>query len=383
MAAMSKSNIKVLSRSLCAVFGCVLLALSACAPKGVESKRFFWPPGLAEPKIEYINFYQVDQDVRRGEERWLEAQILGREKPKLVFVRPHAIASDGRGRILVSDIGLHVVFIYDLKQRQVRKLLQRHKGELSEFPRDVWGLEVSAAGEIYATLPDAAEIAVFGQDEVFLRTFGKGHVTRPLSMALDEARGKIYVVDSAKHAVVVFTANGDFLESWGQRGSAAGEFNYPVDVDVDADGNVYVLDSMNARVQVFDAAGRFLRTFGERGTAAGSFMVAKSLSVSPQGDVYVTDSLGNKVVVFSRSGDFLLNFGGRAFVVDKVTPGGFYLPEGIDVDANSTIWVVDSLNRMFHQFQYLDGDYLEKHPILPGQAYILPSRKSSLDGASK
>jgi len=353
-----------------AALGGILLGLVACAPKGVESKRFFWPPGLVEPKIEYINFYQVDQDVLRGEDRWLEESIFGREKPKFIFSRPQSIVSDGAGRVFVSDIGQARVYIYDLAKREVRKLLQKGQDGLFDFPRPAWGLAVTSNGAVLAALPDAGEIALFGVDETYVRSFGQGHLKRPIGLAVDERQERVYVADSEAHQIVVFDLDGEFFGLWGARGDAKGQFNYPVDVAVDAQGQVYVLDTMNARIQVFDAQGHFLRLFGERGTASGSFMIAKSLAISPQGHIYVTDSLGHKIIVFDRDGQYLLTFGGRAVVTDKVQPGGFYLPEGIDVDRNSSIWVVDSLNRMFHRFQYLDAAYLKDHPILPEQTYL-------------
>ncbi len=46
-------------------------------------------------------------------------------------------------------------------------------------------------------------------------------------------------------------------------------FGYVSDVAVDDDGNVYVLDQRADRVRVFSRAGRYLNTFGQRGNAAG------------------------------------------------------------------------------------------------------------------
>ncbi|HAD05276.1 MAG: hypothetical protein A2091_03940 [Desulfuromonadales bacterium GWD2_61_12] len=352
--------------------GGLLFALVACAPARVERQRFFWPPGQDDAKIEYINFYQVDQDLRRDENRWLDEMIFGREEATASFKQPQAIAAAAAGRIFVSDVGLSRVLVYDMAQRKVRKLTRREGGDSLDFDRSVSGLAVTANGSILASLATGGEIGLFGPDEVLQRTFGKGQLQRPVGLAVDETRRRIYVADSGAHRLVLFDLDGEFVGYWGERGGENGRFNFPLDVDVDERGQVFVLDAMNARIQVFDAQGTFLRSFGERGTAVGSFMIPKSLAVSPQGHVYVTDSLGHKVVVFDREGQFLLAFGGRAAAVEGVQPGGFSLPEGIAVDGSSTIWVVDSFNRMFHQFQYLDAAYLAKNPILPGQAFIPP-----------
>lgn len=355
--------------------------LTACAPPVVERKRFFWPPpGYGQPRIEYLNFYQTDEDTRRGVHNWLEEAILGKERPAPLFTRPHDVASDGEGRVFVTDISKRVVFILDLVRHEVR-LLQSGKGGPATF-RFPYGVALAEDGTTYVVDSGNQEVQVFGADERFRKSFGKEHLARPTGLAVDSARRRLYVVDTDAHRVVVFGTDGTFLRASGSRGDAAGEFSFPLDAAVDSEGNLYVLDSMNARVQVFDPEGNFVRAFGERGTAAGSFQVAKAIAVSPSGHVYVTDSMANRFVVFDLAGKLLLNVGGASPVLaGRVNPGGFYLPQGIDVDANDTIWIVDSLNRLVHEYQYLTEAYLAKHPISADQLYLPPVLQPDAGGA--
>ena len=53
--------------------------------------------------------------------------------------------------------------------------------------------------------------------------------------------------------------DGNWLKSWGNRGTNPGEFNTPHNIATDAKGNVYVADRGNRRIQVFDNDGKFLR----------------------------------------------------------------------------------------------------------------------------
>lgn len=53
--------------------------------------------------------------------------------------------------------------------------------------------------------------------------------------------------------------NGNWLKSWGDRGTGPGQFNTPHSIATDAQGNVYVADRGNHRIQVFDGDGKFLR----------------------------------------------------------------------------------------------------------------------------
>ena len=53
--------------------------------------------------------------------------------------------------------------------------------------------------------------------------------------------------------------DGNWLKSWGDRGTKPGEFNTPHSIAADAKGNIYVADRGNRRIQVFDGEGKVLR----------------------------------------------------------------------------------------------------------------------------
>jgi DNA-binding beta-propeller fold protein YncE len=345
-----------------------LYLLSACAPSVTpDKKRFFFPPAPAEPKIEYIQAYFSDHDLKPGKLGFLTEYVLGDTRPQAILSSPTDVASDGKGRVFVADAGTRQVVVLDLVN---------HKHRLLSSPSLLGGAErsfgipfsvtVADDGKLYVSDIIAKSVVVFDAKEKYLFTLNDPDMERPTAVAVDMAHKITYVVDTAKHEVVMFDLQGERLGSFGGRGPGAGQFNFPTDVDVDEQGHIYVLDSLNARVQVFDSSGEFLRMFGERGTEAGSFQMPKNLAVDNFGQVYVTDALAHKVVIFSREGDLLLRIGGKSVVKKGVSPGGFYLPRGIDVDPDGGLWVVDSLNRMVHNFQFLTPKYLQEHPISQG-----------------
>jgi hypothetical protein len=55
--------------------------------------------------------------------------------------------------------------------------------------------------------------------------------------------------------------DGNWLKSWGDRGTDPGQFHTPHSIAVDAKGLVYVADRSNRRIQVFDGEGNFQRQF--------------------------------------------------------------------------------------------------------------------------
>ncbi len=353
-------------RFFCIVPFFVILLLSACSTSAPQEKRrFFFPPPPLEPKIEYIKAYYSDYDVKPEKKDFLTEYVIGETLPRALFSTPVDVASDGKGKVFVADSAARQVFVLDLVNHNSRILTSLRGGKAHSFATPL-SVTVSDDGKLYVSDVVAQRVDVFDAEERYLFSLNDPGLIRPTAVAVDMPREIIYVVDTASHRLALFGLEGKLIGYFGSRGSDPEQFNFPTDVDVDDQGHIYVLDSLNARVQVFDETGAFLRMFGERGTAAGSFEMPKNLAVSNSGQVYVTDALAHKVVVFSKEGELLLRLGGRSIAKKGVSPGGFYLPRGIDVDAAGGLWVIDSLNRILHQFQFLTPQYLIEHPISQG-----------------
>jgi DNA-binding beta-propeller fold protein YncE len=72
--------------------------------------------------------------------------------------------------------------------------------------------------------------------------------------------GSAYISDGYINSrVAKVDRNGNWIKSWGDRGSKPGEFNTPHSIAADAKGNLYVADRGNRRIQVFDGDGQLQR----------------------------------------------------------------------------------------------------------------------------
>ncbi len=96
-----------------------------------------------------------------------------------------------------------------------------------------------------------------GPDEALLFSFGTaggspGQLSQPRSLAIDEQRELIYVVDYMRHTVLVYNLDGEFLFELGGRGVAPGWFNFPVSIAVNSNGEILVADYFNRRLQVLE-----------------------------------------------------------------------------------------------------------------------------------
>ena len=88
-----------------------------------------------------------------------------------------------------------------------------------------------------------------------------GLFRQPTDVAWD-SRGNIYITDGYINSrVAKYDSHGDWVKSWGAKGTAPGQFNLPHSIAIDRNDNIYVGDRSNHRVQVFDTDGKFLRLF--------------------------------------------------------------------------------------------------------------------------
>jgi sugar lactone lactonase YvrE len=88
-----------------------------------------------------------------------------------------------------------------------------------------------------------------------------GRFRQPTDVAWD-GDGNIFISDGYINSrVAKYDRNGDWVKSWGERGTGPGQFNLPHAIAVDRNNHVYVGDRSNRRIQVFDAEGKFLRMF--------------------------------------------------------------------------------------------------------------------------
>ncbi len=187
-----------------------------------------------------------------------------------------------------------------------------------------------------------------------------GQFTSPRGIAV-APDGSIFVADSRNHRIQKFSADGQFLLSWGSYGSvdtgkaAGGTFNEPWGIAVAPDGTVYVADTWNHRIQKFTQNGQFISMWGEPGLAESPtrFWGPRGIAVDNNGNVYVTDTGNNRVVIFDKNDDFVAQFG-----VNGIDSGEFDEPVGIAVDKARFVYVADTWNQRIQVFEPIaPGDY--------------------------
>lgn len=337
----------------------VLLLLAALLPLRSSASRNSAPAKVpAEAwemsldggrKLSWERSFSSESEVKPNRGFWNKVIDVIAGAPDYRFlVRPYSIATDSRGRILITDPGAEGVHIFDFQQHKY-KFIQRREKKISMLTPQC--IAVDAADNIYVTDSDAGVIFVFEPSGKFVRAIGalkggEGYFKRPTGIAIDSAAQRIYVSDTLRNKVYVLDMQGTVLQTIGKTGDAAGEFNYPTELRLDGP-NLMVVDAMNFRVQVFDRSGTFQCAIGKIGDSPGAIFRPKAVGSDSEGDLYVVDALWGVVQVFNRQGQLLYYFGEHG-----THAGEFQLPTGLFIDRDDQVLVVDSFNRRVQIFRY-------------------------------
>jgi len=322
-----------------ALVAALLAGGCASAPKRLEmvpDMARVWPVPPDPPRVAYMHQIRTPADagLRESFGSRLAAVFVGRP-PAPAMQEPIGLYADDDGWLLVADPGLQVVHIYNLTRGTYAQAFELPGGRLAS-PVGV-ALD-PARGWVFVADSIHNQIFVFDTRGYYVGRFGEG-LLRVSGLAWDKERHRLLAADTGHHRVVVYDADGHETGAFGERGDGAGRFNFPTGVAVAPGGTIYVTDSLNFRVEVFDPDFKPLRQVGRLGEVVGTFSKPKGVAVDQGGRLYVVDGIYDVVQMFDPEDRLLMFFGGSGS-----QPGRFWLPAGIAV-AGRNIFVADTRNR--------------------------------------
>jgi len=187
-------------------------------------------------------------------------------------------------------------------------------------------------------------VSDFSRSQVYVFDFGnrKFHAIeplhRPVGVALD-ADENLYVVEQELKGVSVYDRTGKKL-----RFITDDSIERPTGIAVDRKaGKLYVVDTGHTKskehtVKIFDLEGKLLGHLGQgKGAAPGEFLFPTYVAVDANSNVYVTDTLNSRVQKFDPDGNYLMSFGKRGNGW-----GMFDKPKGVALDSFGNVYVADS-----------------------------------------
>ena len=178
---------------------------------------------------------------------------------------------------------------------------------------------------------------VFDREGNFIETWGSEIFTRAHGVTLGPD-GHLYCVDDYGHNVRKCTVAGEVLQTWGTPDRSSGHFsgkpfNGPTKVAFDPKTNgFYVSDGYgNARVHKYSAEGDYLFSWGEPGQGPGQFNLVHSVNTDREGRVYVASREGTRLQVFDDEGNYLTEWRGphkpNGVTISKNEPQLCYIGE--------------------------------------------------------
>jgi len=216
------------------------------------------------------------------------------------------------------------------------------------------GVTTDKAGNIYYIDTYISSISRYTKDFTFLNRWGSkgtanGQFIQPSGMAFD-SKGYLYVVDFDKgghNTVTKFDTNGKFVLAFGQHGTGKGQFGRPFHIAIDGSDNIFVSDVGNNKILRFDSNGTFITEWGSYGSGDGQFSTPWGIGVDSNGIVYVVDSGHHQIQEFTKDGVFLRKWGSKAEIASLppgLYGGQFFYPTDIEFDSAGNIYILDSGN---------------------------------------
>jgi DNA-binding beta-propeller fold protein YncE len=238
----------------------------------------------------------------------------------LLGPRAHGVTVYPDGRVLVVDSGSHRVLTFNRDGNLVGTFGSGPSNPA--FTKPTSGNYIDHVDRAYPPFTLPTRVAVMASDDLFI----------------SDGYGNCRV----HHC----SAKGRLIGSWGEPGTAPGQFHTPHDIFIDRRKRVLVCDRENDRIQVFDGDGGFLDQWTDlqRPQAVvegpdGLYYVAEGAwrpgHVSPvHGRVEPSPS---RVSILSDDGSVVTRFGGT----QPGTPGSFLGAHGLAVDSHGDVYVAE------------------------------------------
>lgn len=220
-----------------------------------------------------------------------------------------------------------------------------------------YSIAISSEGRIYVisrcdpVRARAQRVGVQDFDENFLFEFSEGHGTSPgqfvlpVAMAFD-SRDRLFITDEFNNRVVIYGADGKFIDQWGEHGSGEAQLDGPAGIAIDSQDNVYLADQNSHSVKKFTLEGRFITRIGRDDSDKEHLHQPWGLAADFEDNVFVADWRHDAVKKFSSTGDHLATYGGLRNDL-------FHRPSDVAVDSEGYVYVTDWGNE---RLQVLDPD---------------------------
>lgn len=217
------------------------------------------------------------------------------------FSRPNGLAFDREGRLYVADTLRSRVMVFAPGAEKSERTFTH-----TEMLAPAYVAINDRLGRVYVSDGKAQRVFVYGKDGQYLFQFGAGsgnpevidnlYGPQGLAVAPDDT---VYVPEIFNARVSVFDADGKYLRSFGARGDSFWTFDHPKALAFDNEGHLYITDSRRGKVVVYTTDGQLLMVLGgETSLDLTGFGMPVAIAFDARNRFYVADSFGKKVSVW-------------------------------------------------------------------------------------
>ncbi len=268
---------------------------------------------------EYVSFHS------------LEAQDEGVR----IFNRPTSVRSTDDGGFYVVAFGSNEVLKFNANgglERSLRGGLEgfNHPFDLVETESGHLFVSEFTGDRIVRMRPDGRNIFRFGGTGT-----AEGKLLGPQYLT-DDGKGYIYVTDQGNRRVSKFDYEGNYILSFGRRGSRYEGFQEPTGI-LHYRERVYVSDKIRGEIVAFDESGNYLRSYGR-----GVLQAPEGISIFREGELLVADEeMVYRFIPARESFEPLTEVEGRRTDILKAVRDANDNLITVEFDANSVDWYAD------------------------------------------
>lgn len=176
------------------------------------------------------------------------------------------------------------------------------------------------------------------------------YFSQPISV-LPQKNGRLWVLAYGSNELLNIDVNGSIVNRI--RGPLTG-FDRPMDIIQSKDGNLLVTEYAGDRVSKLTHKGEYVASFGKKGTGDGELLGPQYIAQDSNGNIFVTDFGNARVAVFDEDFNFLFNFGKKD---NSGKFAGFSGPSGIAI-IDDIVYVADNITGAIYYFDN-SGNYLD------------------------